>query len=300
MSDAAVSSAALRFEAQSTLDLQFPPLPKTVAEVSALRMQNASVADTPRLFKAVNGDPVIATNVLRRVNSAYYGLRRRIGNLRQAVFLLGFEEVCNLVMSASLLQMKDVLKTPEQEQIFDRLTAMSMGAAYFSQEVTNYLDVPEAGLGFAAGLMHNVGRLVFLYNMPDEYEALWFTTREGQLPHIHDEERIFGLDHGELGARAAQEWQLPEEIYQAIRFYNIPRLADEAYLRTFAYAVNIGVSAAKQMEQHSPRSGTWRFAAPMTMQALYNERPYDMKGLIEHIEAKQRSASSYIGAMTGS
>lgn len=290
---------ALRLEGEPNLDIQFPPLPRTVAEVSMMLATKQDVPDTPRLVDVVNVDPVIATAVLRRINSAFYGLRRSIGNLRQAVFLLGFEEVCNIVLTSAMMKLKDVLTTNEQLNIFDRLVRASMGAAYYAQELAMFLDLPQQNTAFAAGLLHNVGRLVFLYNVPHEYEALWYSSRTGRPPGLHDEARIFGLDHGVLGGRAGEEWNLPLEIISVIRHYSIPHLAPEEYDKSFARLISVAASASVQICMHADSgTGSWQFAPPPALNALRQEVDVTPGTLVDFVETHYHRALSYIHAMS--
>jgi len=289
---------ALRLEGEPNLDIQFPPLPRTVTEVSMMLATKQEVPDTPRLVDVVNVDPVIATAVLRRVNSAFYGLRRSIGNLRQGVFLLGFEEVCNIVLTSAMMQLRDVLKTREQLDIFDRIVRTSMGTAYYAQELATFLELPQQNTAFAAGLLHNVGRLVFLYNVPNEYEALWFSSRTGYPPGIHDEQRIFGFDHGTLGARAGEAWNLPDEIISVTQNYLVPHLAPEAYDRTFAQLVSVASSASIQICIHEESEAKgWQFAPPPSMNSLRKEVDVTPGTLVDFIETHYHRALSYIQAM---
>lgn len=292
------ATAAVWFQNEPDLDVKFPPLPKTIAEVSALLAAEAEVPDTPRLVEIVNVDPIVATSVLRRVNSAFYGVRRRVGNLRQAVFLLGFEEVCNLVLTASMQRLQDVLRSEEQKHIFDRLIETSMGTAYYANLLAEHLALPMQNVAFAAGLLHNVGRFVFLYNVPGAYEALWFTSEGGRPPRLHDERRIFGIDHGELGALAGQGWNLPEEIIQVIRFYSTPRLTEQAYLHSFVYAVAVAAAAGHQLDAYDETcEERWRFVPPTTLGALEREAGIEPPVLVDLVEAHYNEALDYVHAM---
>ena len=290
-------AAAIRFEAEHHLDLDFPPLPRTVTEVAAMLSARDEVPDTPRLVEIVGADPVIALSVLRRVNSAFYGLRRQVGEVRHAVFLLGFEEVCNLVLTASVLRLRDVLRTPEQEAVFDDLLRMSLGAGFYAQVLADHLDLPVKRAAFAAGLLHNVGRLVFLYNVPNEYEALWYTSPTGHLPSIHDEERIFGLDHGELGARAGLHWNLPERIVEVLRFYCVPGLAPDGPSQRFAQVIAVAAAASTQLCLYEPAGPTWTFAPPTVLPALCDGAHADPHDVITFVEAQHARVRQYVSMM---
>ena len=220
---------ATRFERQPDLEMRFPPLPRTLAEVTRLLADAGEVPDTRRLADVTSADPVIAAAVLRRINSAYYGLRRRVGDLRKAVFLLGFLEVCNIVLTGGIMKLRDVLSSDEQAAIFERIMRMGVGAASYTQELALRLSLPLKHLAFTTGLLHIAGRLVLLYNKPDNYEALWFTCDTGRAPTIRDERTIFGTDYTELGGLAADQWHLPEDVARIIQYHLRPQLLPSVF-----------------------------------------------------------------------
>ncbi|ARA92163.1 hypothetical protein AWN76_002565 [Rhodothermaceae bacterium RA] len=214
------SIPATQFPQEPSFDLRFPPLPSTIAEVSRLLTQDSGEPDVQRLADIVNADLVVAASVLRRVNSAYYGLRRRIGDVRQAVFLLGYLEVCNIVLTAGMMKLREVVNTDEQATIFDQILCRSIGAAYYTRKLATLLDLAQASSAFTIGLLQPIGRLVLLYNRPDDYEALWFNGGACLPPSVEQERSIFGTDYTAVGAMALEEWQLPQAYCDVLRHYS--------------------------------------------------------------------------------
>lgn len=233
-------------------DLKFPPLPKTVAEVSILLAEQGDVPDTPRLVALTHADPVVATGVLRRINSAYYGMSREVTAVRQAVFLLGFQEVCNLVLTAAMLELREILASDEQRDIFHQIIRESLAAAFYAQELALHWDVPYRNMAFTLGLLHNVGRLVLLYNSPDEYEALWQTTEKGGAPSAEEERCIFGRDHVSLARQACERWNLPPSIGTLLEAYRAPATLEEEALQPLARILAVSVPAAETLCRLGP------------------------------------------------
>ncbi|MFW5955201.1 MAG: HDOD domain-containing protein [Rhodothermales bacterium] len=278
------------------MDIEFPPLPRTIAEVSELLGEHLDAPDTPRLVQAVHNDPVIATAVLRRINSAYYGTRRQIYDIRRAVFLLGFEEVCDIVVASAMVKLRDVLAAGEQENMYDQILRLSLGTALFSKCIAHHLHIVERERTFTAGLMHSIGRLILLYNRPDDYEALWFTNDQGVIPSTTSEQIIFGIDHTELGARAAQTWGLPPFIGESIRYYLVPGRLKEPDLRIMAMTISAASSAAEQFCVHASSVRTV-FRPNAAFFALAKMTGTSSADLIEFIEATASEATAYVTSM---
>lgn len=247
MIDLQAPTPATRTGEEPDLDMQFPPLPRTVAEVSRLISQNAEVPDTPKLAEIVYSDPVVAGSVLRRINSAYYGLRRRIADLEKAVFLLGFDEICDIVLTTGLLQLRDLLSSERQTGIFEALMRQSLNCASLTKRLADHLGLENRGSAFTLGLLHNAGRLVFLYNRADEYEALWCANEHGFAPNAILEQSTFGTDHAALGARAADHWNMPAFIIDVIRHYPTPGRLQDQELRKSALLLSLTAGVADRL-----------------------------------------------------
>lgn len=237
---------ATRFDQVPNLEMRFPPLPHTMVEVSQLLAENRDNPDTQGLVDAINRDPVVATTVLRRINSAFYGMRRMVADLRKAVFLLGFLEVSNLVMTSALLKLREVLTSEEQVHMFNQIMRISVTTAYYTQEIARTTAQPNAPIAFTAGLLHSVGRLVLLYNKPHDYEALWCTSDSGVAPSVEAERVIFGTDHARLAALAADRWNLPGDIITVIGSYLDPTLVQDPGLRILAHTIALSAEAAER------------------------------------------------------
>lgn len=298
MADTDHTVPATQFEQGPSLDLRFPPLPRTVTEVSLMLTEASDEPDIPRLADIVNADLVIAASVLRRINSAYYGLRRRIGDIRKAVFLLGYLEVCNIVLTAGMMRLREVVSNEEQTKIFDLIMRRSIGAAYFSQKIASMLDLKLKSSAFTVGLLHPIGRLILLYNKPDDYEALWYTNEETLTPSTDQEQAIFGTDHAELGALAIDRWQLPPAIGEALQHYLAPGRIQDADWRTLTLALAVGVTATEQLclQPDSPQAS---FQPGAALHTLLRATDVDLTpdDVVEVIEREQQQVRSYIEAM---
>ncbi|QXD15661.1 HDOD domain-containing protein [Rhodocaloribacter litoris] len=290
-------TATIKVERQPDLEVRFPPLPRTVTAVSNLLAQRAEVPDTPELVRIIHNDPVIAAAVLRRVNSAYFGVRRHVSDVKKAVYLLGFVEVCNIVLSAAMMKLRDVVSTEGQVHIFDQIMQSSVGAASYAREIASFLHLPDAETAFTAGLLHNAGRLVFLYNRPDAYERLWMGNENGLFPPPEAERALFGLDHMRLGHIAANHWELPHEVGEIIGAYLTPGHIQDPARRLLALTVAVAASATEQLCM-TPGDGRLRFEAKTALRILARSVGRDATELIELIESKREPVTAYIALMT--
>ncbi|RMH63059.1 MAG: HDOD domain-containing protein [Bacteroidetes bacterium] len=293
------SIPATQFPQEPSFDLRFPPLPSTVAEVTRLLTQDSGEPDVQRLADIVNADLVVAASVLRRVNSAYYGLRRRIGDVRQAVFLLGYLEVCNIVLTAGMMKLRDVVSNDEQTTIFDQILCRSIGAAYYTRKLATLLDLAQASSAFTIGLLQPIGRLVLLYNRPDDYEALWFNGGACLPPSVEQERSIFGTDYTAVGAMALEEWQLPQAYCDVLRHYLVPGRLEEPTWRPIALALTVGMAATEQLCLSASPVRTSSFKPGPTLPALLRTARSELTAeeVVTLLEREQQQVRTYIDEM---
>lgn len=287
---------ATKLDLSQNLQMEFPPLPRTVAEVTQMLAEKTDAPDTPRLVRAVHCDPVIASAVLRRINSAYYGTSRYIYDIRRAVFLLGFQDVCDIVAASAMVKLREVVQPGEQQEMYDQILRLSLGTALFAKCLAHNLDVAHRERAFTTGLMHSIGRLILLYNRPDDYEALWYTNDKGGIPSTTSESIIFGVDHTVLGAQAAAAWNLPSFIGETIRHYLVPgRLAD-ADKRVMAMTISAAASAAEQFcldgEAHAAV-----FQPNAAFFALAKISGVASADLIDFVETTYTDAAQFVASM---
>ncbi|MEX0599086.1 MAG: HDOD domain-containing protein [Rhodothermales bacterium] len=288
---------SMRKDWEPNFEIELPPLPRTVTEVSKLLAEETDPPDTPRLVEIVKADPVIGTSVLRRINSAYYGMRTRVVEIDKATQLLGCEEVCDIVRTAGVMKLGDIFETETQIEIFDRIMELSLGAATYTKMIADKYDIPQKSIGFTTGLLHTVGRLILLYNRPNDYEALWFTTEKGRPPTVTSEQIIFGTDHAELSALAGEEWRLPENAVTVMRFYLTPGHINLQPSRVLALCLAVASAATDHYcLNETERTGT-EFAPPAAMYALARQLDVKPNVLSEYITSQRDDVLRFIRSM---
>lgn len=227
-------------------DLRFPPLSRTVAEVSDLLGENG-MPDTDRLLNIVHMDPLVVASVLKRINSAFYGMRQQFQDIRKAILMIGFIEVCNIVMASGFVGLRKDVNSDLQIKIIDRIMRVSIGSGFYTNLISQHLRLPDKSSAFTAGLLQNVGRFVLLYNLPDVYEQLYIGSKYGYMPTHEDEIQMMGIDHSSIGALAAQHWNFPELITSLIESYHKPGQLTIPDHRTTALVLSASSSIAQQL-----------------------------------------------------
>lgn len=196
-----------------SLELEsLPTLPVIATQIIAcVNHPNTSVQD---VAEVIVKDPAMSTKILKLVNSAFYGFPKRIGTVSHAISILGFETVRGLVLGLSIL---DLFKVNEFELV--NFWRHSIRTASLNAFVAKKWAYPRYDEAFTIGLIHDVGKLLFMLKRPDEYHQILAADAEA-LPLIQREKAAFGVDHAEAGAAMVQSWNFPDFYVQAIRMHH--------------------------------------------------------------------------------
>jgi putative nucleotidyltransferase with HDIG domain len=226
----------------------FPGLPATYAQITELlRDPEASIQ---AVGKVIAEDIGMTVKILQLVNSAFYGVPRRVAGPEEAVVFLGLDMIRALVLTIGLFSGFEESGIPKKmvEDIYRHsLKTANLAKAIATKENMDKDQVEEA---FMAGLLHDLGKLIMVHNMPNHYGELLQATLDKNLP-VHDAEiRIFGATHEKVGAYLIGLWGLPDSIADAVAFHHCPWQCP-----TIAFDPLGAVHVADAMAHVNPHSG---------------------------------------------
>ncbi|GAB4265322.1 MAG: hypothetical protein Kow0092_17560 [Deferrisomatales bacterium] len=201
-------------------DRSLPSLPAVVARLVSLY---ASPDYTPaQVADLLATDPPLSARVLRLANSAYYGFSGKVDSVRRAVVLLGAATVQAVALGTSLLRPWGGDALPAAvEALWVHSYLCGLGCRFLAQRLP--LPVVEASPDgwFLAGLLHDVGKIVFLTRDPPGYVEV--LDEELAQEALRERERaLFGRDHAEEGAALLEAWQLPTHTVWLARYHHRP------------------------------------------------------------------------------
>lgn len=213
---------------------KLPLMPHVVARIVQLRDDDEEVV--MKLSEAISADPRLSGQLLRIVNSAYFGFARRIATIPESTVVLGTEAIRNLTIGAAVSNFFS-----GKSDLVDRgqLWRHSLAAAAASRKVAELSGSRHSEEAFTAGLLHDFGRLAMERHLGEVYGQALMMSRDQTLPLIETEQASLGLDHAWLGGWLARQWNLPPLLAEPIAWHHAPESAAEA-TREIAAAVNIG------------------------------------------------------------
>lgn len=169
----------------------------------------------------ISKDPGMAIKVLQLVNSAYFGLHGKVTDPKRAVTILGMDTIKSLALAYGIFkQMSPAkLRMCKVEGFWDHSlwVANLCKIAGLKQCLTDTICQSDA---FTAGLIHDIGKLIFADNMPREYGKILKDSVGPDL--IQKEKANLGANHAEVGAYILELWGLPDNLVEAVLWHHGP------------------------------------------------------------------------------
>jgi putative nucleotidyltransferase with HDIG domain len=197
-----------------------PTLPSLYCEmVEALQSADASIG---AIAGIVGRDVGMTAKILQMVNSAYFGIARKITCPIQAISLIGIDTAKNLVLSYQVFSQFDQTKVPKF--YIDALWQHSMTVARYARELARIegQDRRTVEDSFTAGLLHDAGKLALMANLPAEYAKALKLAKTQPISLAEAEETCIGANHAQVGAYLFRLWGLPETLVEAVAFHHGP------------------------------------------------------------------------------
>lgn len=192
---------------RAAFDRPLPTLPVVVVQLLAVyATEDYAVSDVVRVLEA---DPALSGRVLRLANSAYYGFRSRIDTVSHAVVLLGEAAVQAVALGATLLRSwRGRALPPAVQDVWLHSYLTGFGCRELARRLPPGALPADADAAFLAGLLHDVGKVLFLAQDEEGYAA--DLAEPGSSDELRGRERQrFGTDHAEAGAELLTAWHLP-------------------------------------------------------------------------------------------
>jgi HD-like signal output (HDOD) protein len=234
----------------STIEL--PTMPEVLIRLNEVMAKpDVSATDVGRV---VGADPAVATNLLRIVNSAYYGLQVRVSSVSLAISVMGFNMTKKVALKAAVFTA--FAKKREKIQHFDpsafwkHAVFAGVAARAIATSSAVFADLhPEDA--YIAGLLHDIGKIILMEKSAPKYLAMLRKAAQQGRPEYEVEREDFGFTHADVGSVLAIKWSLPEDLAIAIRYHHAP--TKDPFHRSLSSLVHLADHLA------------WRGAVPSTV-----------------------------------
>jgi len=210
-----------------------PPLPHVASQALALIEDPDTTAG--KLTQLLGQDAALTARVLKIANSAMFSRQREISTINQAIMTIGFKTLKGIIVAATLRQLNRKFG-PIEQMIWSNSTCTAVA----SRILSTHLKKPYVEEVFLFGLLHDLGKLVLMRQIPKEYTEIANKTKNGKLFTVLEQEAL-GFTHPLIGALVAKKWNFSADTCQAILHHHdeIPskienELQEKTLMITFA------------------------------------------------------------------
>ncbi len=205
---------------------RMPSLPVTVNRV--MEICNSPSTSPYDLNRVISLDPVLTGQVLRLVNSAYYGLRNEVTSLPRAIIMLGMNTIKNLVVSSAILSTMSG-RDDVHALDMDAFWLHSLSAAVAAKRLAACIKIPAENQEeyFVGGLLHDLGKIPLNSLFPSEYAEIMAEAPQKGTDLCEKERKFLGIDHTQVGGMIAEKWKLGVAIEDCLRLHHESLSASE-------------------------------------------------------------------------
>lgn len=199
-----------------------PTLPKIVLKITEL--VNNPKSSARDLAGVITDDQVLTARLLKFVNSSFYGFPQNISTATDAIVLLGFDAIRNLLLTTSMFDLFSD-KNKENELNREKMWDHSLGCAVAAKVIGNYIRYDNPEELFVSGLLHDIGKIVEMLFLPDDFAGVVSMVENKNILMLAAEDHVLGYTHADVGRLLAERWNLPSKLVTVIAFHHQPGLA---------------------------------------------------------------------------
>jgi HD-like signal output (HDOD) protein len=197
----------------ATLDLdrilsggQLPALPQSA--ISLLQLSKDPNNGPSEYAVPIESDPGLTGQVLKFVNSSYFGFSREISSVKLAITLVGVRTIKNFALWSAVFSLMPNPKCGPFDLKY--LWQDSLRRALFARYVAKVLGVRDAEDAFAAALLQDMAVPLLAKEFSDDYIQLLQQRMQGTSRLSDLERERFGWTHADVAGQMARKWKLPE------------------------------------------------------------------------------------------
>jgi len=205
---------------------------KNLKPIPAVANKLLAVVDNPassmeEIANVIQYDPAITASVLKTCNAAYFGLKYPAESVKDAVNMLGTDQVIELVLlksGAKALSGRQKGYGMESGDIW----RYSVSSALIAKQVAVKFSLKNKNTIFTAALVKDIGKTILGNHVSDASKKIKGLVKNKGFSFREAEKKVFGIDHAELGALMAKMWKFSPRMIKIIRNHH---LADERMIQ---------------------------------------------------------------------
>ena len=231
---------------------RLPAMPRIVTEI--IRSIDDDNIAIDSVVHQISSDIGLSSSILKMANTHRFSMHGGIASVHDAVMLIGFKHIRDMVCMAGLMDNFPHNKAAsfDYANFWRRSIAVGVCARVLAKQVLNKQFGLNPDVAFISGMLHDIGQLALTIAAPNEFHLAMDYRASHDCPLFEAEQAVFGLDHAQAGAHLARKWEFPQIICDAIEKYHTPDavptspMADLIHVsEVLCHALEMGTSGEK-------------------------------------------------------
>ncbi|MCQ8127046.1 HDOD domain-containing protein [Methylomonas rivi] len=194
---------------------KLPQIPEVVRTI--INQLNDPRAEMLDIAKNVEKEQVISLKILRLVNSAHFGLSRKISSIDEATVMLGMNQLKTLVIASGIVSSMPKIENFDIRKFWSNCFRTAVYAKWLAERISNSGEI-----AYTAGLIGNLGNLLIHIGLPSEANEIDQHTRAGRSSRANFERTCLGFTNQDVCAELCRRWKFGGELVEAIQHSGEP------------------------------------------------------------------------------
>jgi HD-like signal output (HDOD) protein len=209
--------------------VQLSSLPVIYTKINeAVNNPRSSMQDISNI---ISDDPGLTSRLLQLVNSAFYGFPSKIETVSRALFIVGTQQIRDLALATSIMSLFKGI--PEElvnmESFWKHSVACGLAAKILATYRRCEMNVERF---FAAGIIHDIGRLVIYKKIPETAQEMILRCKANKELLYVVEKEVIGFNHSSVGSVLVRYWNLPPSLEEVVAYHHSPKDAKRYPIET--------------------------------------------------------------------
>ena len=198
--------------------------------IETMKKLNDPESNAADVAKSLSRDEGLVLRILKLANSAAYGMSRNISNISEAIALLGYKSVSNIILAATVYSAMD---KGLSGYALDRgeLWRHSLMVAYTLRHLAKLTGKVGTEDAYVGGLLHDIGKVILNDYVRFGYGIIVKMVEEKHIPFTEAESQVLGFDHAMIGEILVERWEMPEGYRIAVAYHHKPNELPEDKLQ---------------------------------------------------------------------
>ena len=190
-----------------------PPMASSAQK--AFQLATDPKADARDFVEVIESDEGLSARVIKIANSVYFDRGKKSSTIEESVVVIGINELRSLLNATTLSEI-----FPSRHPARPQFWVHDVATAIISKALAARLLPSKTELAFLGGLMHDVGKLLLIQKVGDDYSKVIKKVELDGIDYCQAEEEIFPFNHTQAGQLIGERWNFSVDLLAIIRFHH--------------------------------------------------------------------------------